>query len=159
MNAEGELDRLYPLSRITDFASEILAENVDSDFVYLQMLNIHYLELTLNWICNVKNLGETLSKTMFVVTDQETFRKMTDFSESALNSTQRLNIVYLKLPKFLSDLRHIKKPLIFGKPEYFSYMKFRTNMINSLLESNISMFLIEADHSVEKRKKSGQKLK
>ena len=118
--------RLRP-STTVQYAIRLHAEH---GVVLLQLLNESYVEMTKSWICNVRRFGTVLPKTLFVTTDQAAYDALTAFDTT-------LNVV---LEPYIAP-----KSMKYGQTTYYNYMLFRTKLISTLLDSNLSLWLTESD--------------
>ncbi len=112
---------------VTKITKEIQAAH---GVVNIQLLNEGFVEMTRNWICNVKTMPQVLEKTVFITTDTAAYDGLKAFDPS-------LNIV---LHRYSAN-----KELAYGDVAYFYYMLFRTRLIQSFLENDITIWLTESD--------------
>lgn len=110
----------------------------------MHFLNAGYVEPTKSWICNIKlissatNSGSStiLERTMFVTTDIISHNSLKKFDPN-------LNVVLV--PYDGKKAAPIGRQMDYGQFGFHRYMLFRTELISSLLENNITIFLVEAD--------------
>lgn len=108
------------------------AKKIQSKYglVNIQILNHGYVQLTQSWICNVRRFTGILEKTLFIATDQPAYNELIQFDAN-------LNIILLlyKTPKNLS----------YGQYLYYDFMLFRTRLVLSLIQDDITLWLTESD--------------
>ena len=97
-------------------------------FIYLQLVNEAYLEMTRSWICNAPS--GVLSQTLFVATD-----------EASLQGLQQ-HVQHVALQRYS---RTSSGGVDYGHMEYYRLMFFRTKLIEALLMRKINVWLIESD--------------
>ena len=121
-------------SPTTHLPSSLLQEAIrihaTHNVVIIQLLNTGYIELTKNWICNVRRFNNILKKTLFITTDHQAYSSLSTFDAS-------LNIVLYPY--------NAPPTLQYGQAHYFNYMLFRTRLISSLLCLNLTVWLTESD--------------
>jgi FkbM family methyltransferase len=101
----------------------------NNEVIILQLLNEGYITMTLSWICNVRQF-DVLRRTLFVATDRAAYDALREFDS--------------KLQVILRPYES-KQELDYGQHEYFAYMLFRTRLIVDLLESGVTVWLVESD--------------
>ena len=94
-------------------------------FVYVQFLNEAFVPMTLNWLCHTD--AKVVLKTLFIATDEA--------AERALR----------KVVKHVVFLPFASGELSYGQRTYYDYMLFRTRTLSALLQSDVSVWLIESD--------------
>ena len=99
-------------------------------WVLLMLANAAYMELTRNWICNLKSLGleHLVHSTLFVALDEPTYAQLEG---------------YHRVPWFIAG----EEPLEYGTPPYYDLMHRRTALVLELLRHDIRVFLCEADQA------------
>jgi len=87
-----------------------------------------------SFLCNLRQLGgsDFESRLVTVVTDRSTLKSLSNFSESAT----------LVLHPYQGGEGHLN----FGTGPYMDFIEFRTQAILELLQANISLLLVDADH-------------
>ncbi len=131
VNKTFEKDKLSsPAPFLKNYMQKAQVMNEKYGFVYFQFINEGYLKMAKSWICNVKDLGNILEKTLFLTTDMTAYLGLKSFN-STLN-------VYLEVVK-------TRKSFKFKEKSYVTFMKFRTNIILNFLQHNISLWIIESD--------------
>jgi hypothetical protein len=131
-NPNGEIDENYPFSETVLYAKNMLkTQENSSKFIYFQFLNSFYLKMTRNWICKVKHIQNILAKTLFVVTDADTY-----FS---LKNDGIPNVMFFNTG--FQNPTNLK----YGSAAYYKYMKYRSDLILKLLTAEVSLFVVEAD--------------
>jgi len=87
-----------------------------------------------SFLCNLRQLGgrDFESRLVTVVTDRSTLKSLSSFSESAT----------LVLRPYQGGEGHLN----FGTGRYMDFIEFRTQAILELLQANISLLLVDADH-------------
>ena len=110
---DNKIDELYPFKN-TVKQGKLMLRNRKHKFVYLQLLNMHFLDMTKSWICKARTIPGVLEQTMFLVTDITSYRVLTEFGVK--------NIAYMS-----SGNRRAK--LTYGHRDYFAYMLLRVHMI------------------------------
>ena len=135
---------------VTTAATKILSKQ--QNFVYLQILNSFYLELTKNWICKASSIQGVLEQTLFVTTDWESFKVLTDFKhliskhDRSSSKNQNPKIQNSKSYTVVFQSTHQKtKELRYGEKKYYQFMLFRTDLVYKLLQKQVSIFLVESD--------------
>ena len=85
--------RLVPteFENVTSAALKLINGNVN--FIYLQILNSFYLDITKNWICRVSTIKGVLKQTLFVATDLLSFQTLNSF-KSELQTAEIYSVVY-----------------------------------------------------------------
>lgn len=98
--------------------------------VILQLLNEGYVEMTKSWICNVRQFGTVLPRTLFVTTDQPAYDALREF-----DPTLRVVLKPYAAPKSME----------YGEMTYWNYMGFRNDLLITMLSSGEEILLAEAD--------------
>ena len=98
--------------------------------VLIQLLNEGYVEMTKSWVCNVRRFSTVLPKTLFVTTDQAAYDALTAFDPT----------LHVVLEPYTAP-----KSMKYGQTTYYNYMLFRTKLISTLLDSNLTLWLTESD--------------
>jgi hypothetical protein len=99
-------------------------------FTFLIFLNAAYMDLTLNWICNVRALGNVLPNTAFVCGDPDTTKALLEFDPSLHAFTQ----AYAQ-----------KGSVSYGTYEYFRLTVERLRVQNAMIQQGASIMVVEAD--------------
>ena len=122
-------------SRFSKRSKQAISEVAKSfGFVNIQFLSDAYVEMTLSWICNVRQLeGDILGATVFVATDEQAFQRLKAF-DAALHL----------IPQGY-DPNASNTELSYGRESYFAMMLWRSELLLDLLESSISIMLTESD--------------
>ena len=113
----------FPLS--TDSLEVLKAVQAEHGFAFLQVINAAYLSMALNWICHVSE--EVLTKTVFLATDA-----------TAASALRRKKV------RFVAE-RFDSGELLYGTRKYYSYMLWRTRIVESLLLKGVNVWIIESD--------------
>jgi len=111
-----------PLTPVVEYAKSMQRRN---GFVYVQFLNEAFVPMTLNWLCHTD--AKVVLKTLFIATDEA--------AERALR----------KVVKHVVFLPFASGELSYGQRTYYDYMLFRTRTLSALLQSDVSVWLIESD--------------
>lgn len=98
------------------------------NFVYLQLVNEAYTEMTLSWTCNVMGIDGVLDRTIFIATDVPT-----------------LNILSSRSVKVVLFERQQGRDLSYGQSAYFEFMLFRAKIVEQLLLRGVNVWLVESD--------------
>lgn len=98
-------------------------------FVFLQLVNTAYLEMVLNWVCHAPD--GVLEQTIFFATDIT--------MELALRQYKHRIIPHVFLHEYDSP------SLTYGQRDYYYFMAFRLELMEKILESGISIWLVESD--------------
>lgn len=109
-----------------------LSRKYPNSWIFLQLLNAAYVDLTFNWICNifsVKNLESVLSTTYFLATDRKSFESI---------SRLGFHAIYF-------DINATMESLDYGSEQYYELMLTRTMLVNELLKKKVNLALIESD--------------
>lgn len=101
--------------------------NSASGFVYLQLVNKAYTNMTLSWICNVERFS-VLDKTVFIATDLVSFQTLSKWAPHV----------------FLRE-RDQSPDLSYGQAAYYEMISFRSKIVEELLHSEVSVWLVESD--------------
>eukprot|EP01047_Picozoa_sp_COSAG01_P077061 COSAG01_NODE_13745_length_1542_cov_9.343967_1_plen_249_part_01 len=109
------------------FAKQVSEAN---GFTFLIFLNAAYMDLTLNWICNVRALGNVLPNTAFVCGDPDTTKALLKFDPSLHVFTQ----AYAQ-----------KGSVSYGTYEYFRLTVERLRVQNAMIQQGASIMVVEAD--------------
>ena len=96
-------------------------------FVYLQLVNEAYTNITLSWACNVKRF-HVLEKTVFIATDMVSYQALSAHVPHAILLERKRSL-----------------DLSYGQAAYFEFMSFRSKIIEELLYRGINIWLVESD--------------
>jgi len=94
--------------------------------MYLHLLNEGFVELTQNWICNVRQMPRVLDRTLFVCTDHASFQALSLFA--AANGIA----LHLHLQEFRSP-----PALRYGQLSYYNFILFRASLLEALLSGHV----------------------
>ena len=98
-------------------------------FMYLQLVNAGYVNMTLSLVCNVKSLdSQILDKTLFIATDP--------IAANELKS---------HVPHIFLYRREGNCDLAYGQAVYFEFMLFRARIIEDLRSRGVNVWLVESD--------------
>jgi len=129
---------------IGEIVENIPTKNGERVPVYLVYLDMSYLKLTLNWICNVDKFQTVLNRTIFVAFDLTSHNALQKLSNSRkYQGKQGLRLVYEQYK--VKKQKWGKKEARYGGYLYFTMMLFRTRIEKLLLENGVNFFLVEAD--------------
>lgn len=128
----NQRDRDMPTSLIlSTLLRAAKAMTKSNGFVYLMFLNANFLEMTKSWICNVEIVdSDVLPFTIFVTSDTSTLRELWDFRPG--------------LRAFTISTR--QEEVLFGTYQYYNLVLQRILLQNFLIESHISIQIVEPDH-------------
>jgi hypothetical protein len=96
----------------------------------INFFNNGYLDLTKNWVCNMRQFPSVLRRIMFIATDKAGYDGLRSFDDT-------LQIDFIPFGG--------SGKLSYGKVEYYRYMQFRTNFILTRLRARNNIWLVEAD--------------
>ncbi|XP_006823572.1 uncharacterized protein LOC102804428 [Saccoglossus kowalevskii] len=99
-------------------------------FVIVQLLNYAYINMTKSWICNLEQFDDVMQRVVFIATDQTTYDELFKWRHS-------LNVVFAQYGS--------ENALRWGHVSYFKYCLFRAQIIDALLNHNISVLMTESD--------------
>jgi len=134
----GTTRHLVPsLRSVEQILAKIPLENGKRLATYLQYLDSAYLELTLNWICNVKPFHTVLPRTVFVAFDMQAYE--------ALRKKSLEESLLLVFEPYQPRWSRREKDVQYGHSQYFNLMLYRTRMELMLLEAGVEFFLVESD--------------
>ena len=98
-----------------------------NNFVFLQLVNKAYIEMTQSWACHAPN--GVLQQTLFVATDEISFEKVKDFAPHVVRQLYQSE----------------RNGVSYGQLDYFNLMLFRTKLVETLLLHSINVWIIESD--------------
>lgn len=117
----------HDLDRITEFASE------NENKITLVVVTKPYIDLTLSWICNVREGGFSPKGLLFLTTDKSTYEVLKRIPDSKTILVRSLNG------------GTVTTGTEYKTPGYWRLMLDRTMLISSLLNRDIDLFLVETD--------------
>ncbi|MFH4980065.1 hypothetical protein AB6A40_006774 [Gnathostoma spinigerum] len=117
-------------------ALELAAEELRSkspDFIYFNLINHAYLNLTLNWLCNLAALSSKLHKKVLIVS----FDKQSCVVIS--KEWPDLKCVPMEVPS------EYNRPLLWGHQNYINLLTARAKLMLFLVQLQIPYVLVESD--------------
>uniref|UniRef100_A0A915JLK2 Nucleotide-diphospho-sugar transferase domain-containing protein n=1 Tax=Romanomermis culicivorax TaxID=13658 RepID=A0A915JLK2_ROMCU len=108
-----------------------------NNLIYVTLINEAFLEFTLNWLCNTKNMHGVHENTLIACTD--------------LSSVQKLQVIWPKIKAVLIRMENnslhysFSDSLTWGQPDYVSFMALRARLISVLVTNGIKFVLFETD--------------
>lgn len=115
------------LARITKFANE------NENKITLVVVTKPYIDITLSWICNVREGGFMPKGLLFLTTDSETYNVLVKIPDTKTIMVRSLNGgTYSTGTEYKT-------------PGYWRLMLDRTMLISALLDADIDVFLVETD--------------
>jgi len=128
-SGNDNLSKQLILSTLIDRARAIMQKN---GFVYMMFLNQGYATMALNWICHIQRSSPSiLPNVIFVVSDFKT-------AVLLRGATPRLHV-------FVQESDAQRESTVFGTYEYYSVVAERIAVQNQLIQTGVSIQIIEPD--------------
>jgi hypothetical protein len=126
----------YPMKyiyQLLNAARRARKRNPYGSYVVIQLSDKGFITMTKHWICNVRRIGMILSAVTFIATDMDAYEQLLEFDRD-------LNVVYVPYERPTDQ-----QELSYGQVAYFELMSFRTMLMHTLLQKNISFMIVESD--------------